>query len=383
MTVAAAGLLNWLLWDLIRPQGGPLFMLAVVVSAWYGGRGPGVAAAVLATLARATFYQEPVLSPLIEAQDLVLAPIFLLTAVVISYLTGDRVRGARQVSRAVQPTGAATSEPVPAPATEDPAPALTSPEAAPRAARATVSRVRAGRWGVVPPLVLAFFIADVLLGALYVMSRVGSRLQLLSEPVISYVDLDRELNLPSWYAAAQLFLIGLLLAVFAGAQFVRRQRDAWAVALAGLAFLFLSIDEATLLHENFSKWLDARFGARRSGPFHLTGYWMLICAPLFLGIIALLGFAARRLFAGRWKILRLYVAAVAVFVFAAAGIESVSNFIPPYTHLSRLAVMLEEVGEMIGGTMILWATLELLRSHGVRLVYAPAQTEAGSGASGS
>jgi signal transduction histidine kinase len=88
--VIGAGYINWLLWDFIRPQGGPLFILAVVVSSWYGGLGPGLFAAVLATLARAVFYQEPIFDPLLEPQDLVLAPAFLFTAVLISSLVASR-----------------------------------------------------------------------------------------------------------------------------------------------------------------------------------------------------------------------------------------------------------------------------------------------------
>src|SRR5688572_17364552 len=66
VAVLAAGVLNWLLWDWIRPQAGALLLTAVVVSAWYGGLGPGILASLLATLARAVFYAEPLLSPLIE-----------------------------------------------------------------------------------------------------------------------------------------------------------------------------------------------------------------------------------------------------------------------------------------------------------------------------
>lgn len=89
VAVAGAALLNWM-WDIIKPQGGPLFLLAVWAAAQYGGLGPGVVAAVLATLARAVFYAEPLFSPLIEWPDLLMAPVFLLVALAIAWLTATR-----------------------------------------------------------------------------------------------------------------------------------------------------------------------------------------------------------------------------------------------------------------------------------------------------
>ena len=57
-----------------------------------------------------------------------------------------------------------------------------------------------------------------------------------------------------------------------------------------------------------------------------------------------------------------------VFVTAAAGVESLSNFVDAHGTAARALVLLEEVGEMIGATIMLWGACGLMRSHGVRLL---------------
>ncbi len=40
--VALALLATFLLWPLIKPQASPLFLTAIIISAWRGGKGPGL-----------------------------------------------------------------------------------------------------------------------------------------------------------------------------------------------------------------------------------------------------------------------------------------------------------------------------------------------------
>ena len=220
-------------------------------------------------------------------------------------------------------------------------------------------------WFAMPPLVRVMFVVDLSMGGLYILSR---RLrEVIGKPLRDFFDLNGETNLPSWYSAAQLALIGALLIIFATSEIRRGRRAAWSMMLGGLGFLFLSLDETTSIHEHFGYWLD-HLRNRHDTAFAQTGFWMLICAPLFLGGLALIGWGARRYLLGRRSIVVTLVIGAIVFVAAAAGVESLSNFVEPHGIGARALVLLEEVGEMLGATVMLWGTCDLICSHGVRLL---------------
>ncbi|MEA2736498.1 MAG: hypothetical protein QOE14_2949 [Humisphaera sp.] len=222
-------------------------------------------------------------------------------------------------------------------------------------------------WRAMPALVRVMFALDLLMGALYFLSR---RLRdVIGKQLVNFFDLNGETNLPSWYSAAQLALIGALLMAFATSELRRGARAAWAMMLGGAAFLFLSLDETTSLHERFGYWLDT-VRNRRHTIFHETGFWMLICAPLFIAAIALLAVGARRYLRGRPGIALKLAAGVALFIAAAAGVEALSNFAEAHGTAARALVLLEEVGEMLGATIILWGVCDLIRAHGVRMFIA-------------
>jgi hypothetical protein len=80
--------------------------------------------------------------------------------------------------------------------------------------------------------------------------------------------------------------------------------------------------------------------------------------------MALAAYLGRDLLRDRRRAQVLYAAGVAAYVASFAGAELVSNFV---SGANGGMVLLEETGEMIGATLLLWATYELARSHGFRL----------------
>jgi len=70
----------------------PLFLIAIGVSIWYGGRGPGVVAIVLATLSFAFFIAEPRYSFTVDAADRDALALFAVFAVLIGWFAATRVR---------------------------------------------------------------------------------------------------------------------------------------------------------------------------------------------------------------------------------------------------------------------------------------------------
>lgn len=88
---AAALLASHFVWPLIEPDRSslPLFLAAVMVSAWYGGFGPGVFTTAIAVVTKTYFIMPPTGS--FDIEDLATAfyiLVFVLVAVLISSLTG-------------------------------------------------------------------------------------------------------------------------------------------------------------------------------------------------------------------------------------------------------------------------------------------------------
>jgi PAS domain S-box-containing protein len=78
----------------------PLFFLAILLSAWVGGMGPGLAAAALATLAVVYFFLPPKYTPWFDLAELPPLLVFFLTAVVVSWWSAVRQRAETLLKRA-------------------------------------------------------------------------------------------------------------------------------------------------------------------------------------------------------------------------------------------------------------------------------------------
>lgn len=178
-------------------------------------------------------------------------------------------------------------------------------------------------------------------------------------------DLGRESNVPTWYSSVQLGLIGVMLLGFASV-WTRGPRARVILAWAGLVFLFLSLDELAGLHEKFGRFLNIVLGNRSETALSQTGPWMLIVAPVLLAALLLAAYAGRDLLRDRRKVQLLYAAGLVVYVVSFAGLELAQNFVPPMSTGRYLVILVEETGEMVGATLLVWATYELVRSHGIR-----------------
>jgi PAS domain S-box-containing protein len=79
---------------------GPVFFLAVIVSAWFGGGRPGVLAALLSTLALAYFRFPPLGTLRVDPPNRIPLFVFLLAAVLVSWLSARMKRTVVQLQRA-------------------------------------------------------------------------------------------------------------------------------------------------------------------------------------------------------------------------------------------------------------------------------------------
>lgn len=196
------------------------------------------------------------------------------------------------------------------------------------------------------------------------------------------LDLNAEQNLPTWYSSAKLLLIAVLFAVMAWAVWNRRPSPAAAAAPAasrsgvyGLAAaaclcLFMSADETAVIHENVGGKLVHVLSAHRHDPVVvLAAFWMLVTIPFTL-LLWRIARSTAEFWRGRPAIARKFAIGIAVYLVSAAGSELAYAIIFGAGAWPPIQILIEETGEMIGATIVLWAAWDLLRVHGVRLTVA-------------
>jgi hypothetical protein len=219
----------------------------------------------------------------------------------------------------------------------------------------------------VPPWIAAFFALDLGVVALHVIERATRP---WPRGVSQLLDLNREANLPTWSSSLQWFCVAALLGAL-GSRLVRRSETGGRPLLA-LAFLFLclSLDEVAQIHERLGLRSDRLLpsGTRAGGPFPYTGIWMFtIGIPvLILFAIAIRGAAVRlRQVPGAFTKI---VVGLALSAFGAMLFDLIGNI--GYHHRGLGLPAIEETLEMLGATVVLWGSLDLLHGHGLRLVAA-------------
>lgn len=173
-------------------------------------------------------------------------------------------------------------------------------------------------------------------------------------------DLDRENTLPSWYSSMTLLSCATLLALIAMLKRRRGERFFAHWALLAVTFVYLAIDESVSLHEILIVPLRRRLDL--GGPLYFA--WVI---P---GSIAVAAFALTYLNFLRHLPRRtalLFLAAGATFVGGALGIELIGGALADAEGLHSLrytlAMTSEEVCEMLGVTLFVYALLDYLRTQ--------------------
>lgn len=174
------------------------------------------------------------------------------------------------------------------------------------------------------------------------------------------VDMDGETSIPTWFATLLLFLTGLLLLLFS------RQRTAGVppssrfFKLGGLGFIFLSMDEAVMFHENITRVLAPIDWIPRFPGDH--GIWV----PVYIGIGLVLAPLFYADILAMWKLFRqetlIILAGVGIFLAGALAIEVLSYYIFENRELKYLLPVeeaVEEFLEMVGISTLLYGVVLL------------------------
>lgn len=208
---------------------------------------------------------------------------------------------------------------------------------------------------------MAFLAIDLLFAPIYLAGLEAS------DASLEWIwDLNSERSLATWYSSMQLALAGgVLLALLAARP--RKLSSTFALLAAGGGLLFLSVDELVGLHERFAELVEELIGDRRQTGLNRSGAWVLFVGPAFLAGCIAAAYLARGQLRRRPRAARLFAAGVIVLGTSFAGLELLANFVAKDVHL-HLLVPVEEVGEMIGATLLLWAVYELMRYEGLILL---------------
>jgi hypothetical protein len=177
----------------------------------------------------------------------------------------------------------------------------------------------------------------------------------------STFSLDREANVPSWFSSALLLSAAALLALVALDASARRGR--WARHWAGLSLVYvvLSLDETAEIHERIGSWLRAHLDLH--GPLHYAG----VIPALALAVAVAVAYL--RFLRALPRVTRLgIVAAAAVYVTGAAGVEAMSGWWAESRGSGSTSLLLvatvEENLEMIGTTAFILVVLSYLARFG-------------------
>jgi hypothetical protein len=178
-------------------------------------------------------------------------------------------------------------------------------------------------------------------------------------PIKLFVDMNREAAIPTWFSTVQLFTISVLLLFLArGSEPLRKY-----LIVFGLGFMFLSMDEAAVIHEKIIdstkrlewQWLlSLTFGGSNKA-------WMIPYLVLAL-IVCLICY---RFFILAWQSFRqealIVAAGLAIFGVGGIGLELLGFYFEDHPSETPYAwaVAGEEFLEMAGMTVVLYGALLL------------------------
>lgn len=218
----------------------------------------------------------------------------------------------------------------------------------------------------VPGGILLLFGLDVALGGVYILNH------LVGYPhwrFTQFVDLGDEGNLPTWYASIKWFLAALVLGGFIYVKWASLQFKLWSLCLLPLIFVLFSLDETAGIHEFIGYLSDGLLpgGDRDNTMFHVTGIWMFVLGIPFILIFVAIVLSIRHWFKGARGALTKIVVGVFVALAGALLVEVAANFVAGHPYLEASQVFVEEMLELVGGTIVVWGAYELLSMHDIAI----------------
>ena len=177
--------------------------------------------------------------------------------------------------------------------------------------------------------------------------------------LVPLFDFNEEQSVPTWFSCCLLMMSAALLAVIAAANRYENLPYRWWSILA-LVFVYLSLDEALSFHERLNR--PVRELLDTGGALYYA--WVI---PYALFAMGLLAFSVRPLRALPFATRRRLVVAGILFVCGAMGMELLGSQIVTsnqmkVTLLADMAMTIEEILELSGGIVLVYALLKHIAS---------------------
>ncbi|MCU0546706.1 MAG: hypothetical protein MUE44_31845 [Oscillatoriaceae cyanobacterium Prado104] len=178
---------------------------------------------------------------------------------------------------------------------------------------------------------------------------------------IHLFNLDREINYPSWYSSLTLLFCGILLNIIAA---VKQKEDDlffrhWKVL--GCLFVLFSLDEILSLHEILII-NDLRKALNLGGLFYFI--WV-IPGAIFVAVIGLSYIKFLKHLPRQTR--NLFLLAASIYVGGALGMEMICGYyadaVGQRNLIYGLLASVEEILEMIGAIIFIYALLSYIGSH--------------------
>ena len=196
----------------------------------------------------------------------------------------------------------------------------------------------------------------------------------LSQRLTRFVHMDREGNLPTWFAATQFLCLAFAFIVLSVLErdTLAPHSGRWQWSICALGAVLLSLDEGAALHEMLGTFLGALFAQAPDGSWlrALEGfpsyYWLLFYVPIVLPLVfTLLLFVARRIGRNRYLLFAggfIYVLGAVVLDYlegryGAAGHAGLPLVLAGNRYLLDI-FLIEESLEMLGLSIVLGAVMQ-------------------------
>jgi hypothetical protein len=183
---------------------------------------------------------------------------------------------------------------------------------------------------------------------------------------VKHFSLSYETNLPTWYSSSLLFLAGILLVVIAAQKRRARDRFRWHWQALALVFLYVSLDEAVSLHEDWGGW------TRAGGVLYFD--WVI---PGTILAVLLLAAYFRFLKALAPRTRDAFVLAGACYVGGALGVEFFLGYWSDLHGIDNLGYALidfvEESLEILGVSLFVASLVDHVAAYRGQLCVAPAE----------
>lgn len=184
--------------------------------------------------------------------------------------------------------------------------------------------------------------------------------------IIRYFDFNLENNFPTWFSVLLLATSAMLLFIIFCYHKKAKSNTAYFWLILSLIFVFLSIDESVQIHETVAELLRPKLATDIKGFL----YWAWV-VPYSI-IVLVLGLFFLRFVLGLPAFTRkMFIIASAVFITGALLLEFPEVYfykIYGLNHIyNRMLYCIEELCEMSGASLFIYALLDYMESHKIKI----------------